>query len=84
MLDDNNHLNDIYAELAKIIGFENMVKVYHAYGGQQISYPKKLMRTEYIKKCVKQEYTGSNAKELAVKYGYTERWIRKIINQIHE
>ena len=32
-------LNEIYAELSDLIGYENTIKVYEQYKGQQINFP---------------------------------------------
>lgn len=75
MGDDMDMYNSIYREFIELIGFESTLKIYSQYNGQQLSLPKRLYKSTYIEKKVKEEYNGSNAKELARKYGYTERWI---------
>jgi Mor family transcriptional regulator len=34
----------------------------------------------YVEEQVRKEYDGKNTKDLARKYEYSERWIRKIMN----
>ena len=40
---DFNGFNRIYKELAELIGIENAVKLNAIYGGQQISFPKRIV-----------------------------------------
>ena len=78
---DFNGFNRIYKELAELIGIENAVKLNAIYGGQQRSFPKRIVSQDYCEKQIKQEYNGKNVKELAQKYGYTERWVYKILKK---
>jgi Mor family transcriptional regulator len=40
-----------------------------------------LFSKDFIRKQIIEEYNGYNIKQLAVKYGYTERWIKKILQE---
>ncbi len=73
------HLNGAYAEIAAILGVEAAVKLHSRYRGTQISFPVELLSREYIFEQINEEYDGTNVRELATKYGYTEKWIRKIV-----
>lgn len=73
-------LADIYKELSSIIGIEQTMLIYSAFKGQQVSFPVKFFSTEYTKDCIVKEYNGKNLKQLAKKYGYSERWIRILIS----
>lgn len=73
--------NNIYKELAEIIGIENAIKLNIIYGGQQVSFPKRIVSQDYCEKQIKLEYNGKNIKELAQKYGYTERWVYNILKK---
>ena len=44
----------------------------------------RLYSKEYVHQVVKKEYNGSNTKALARKLGYSERWIRKIVEEVTE
>ena len=76
-----SQLNGAYAEIASILGVEAAIELHKNYRGTQISFPVELFSREYIFEQIKKEYTGSNLRELAIKYGYTEKWIRKIIKK---
>lgn len=67
----------ILAELIGLDGFKNLVR---AFNGTSIYVPKiesleKAVRDELIK----EEFDGGNYRELALKYGLTETWIRNIV-----
>ena len=44
-------------------------------------FPVELFNRKYISNQIVSEYDGHNIKQLATKYGYTEKWIRKIIKE---
>ncbi len=77
----NECLSGIYNEIATVIGIDNTIALYSLYRGQQITFPVNLFTTEFIALRVVEEYDGSNIKQLATKYGYSEKWIRKIIKE---
>lgn len=79
-----DQLHSIYKELAEIVGIENMKKIYNNYKGQQISFPTKIYNVDYIKNIIKEEYDGTNVKELARSTGYSERWIRKLAKECEQ
>ncbi len=72
----------IYGEIAEIFGVEFAEKIYENFKGQQIVFPQRLYTQEYIKKIVSKKYAdGETIRELAKKYGYSDRWIRKLLNE---
>jgi len=73
-------LPESYQTLAEIIGVENTLKLARLLGGLVYYYPK--LDTLLQKKrddLIRREFNGTNHKELAIKYGLTERWIREIV-----
>ena len=68
----------IYKDMVEVLGYETTLKIYQNYKGQQITFPMTLLDKKYIAKKIKKEYNGKNSKELAKKYGYSERRIREI------
>lgn len=75
------YLNSAYSELANLIGIDAVLKIHATYRGQQIFYPVDLFSKDFIKKQIIEEYDGYNVKQLALKYGYTEKWIKKILKE---
>lgn len=73
-------LQSVYAELCGIVGLENVLQIYSAYKGQQVSFPQRLFSKEYITKQIIKEYNnGKSAAEISKKYSYSTRWVNKII-----
>ena len=73
--------NDIYKEISEIIGLDNTLKIYLRFKGQQITFPVRFFNPSRIQKIIIQEYDGTNIKLLAIKYGYSEKTIRRIIRE---
>ena len=75
------YLNGVYSDLANLLGIEVVLKLHNAYRGQQVTFPVQLFSRDFIKKQIVEEYNGYNIKQLATKYGYTEKWIRNILKE---
>lgn len=74
------NLDEEQKALAELIGLDGLKNLVRAYNGTSIYVPKiesleKAVRDEYIK----EEFDGGNYRELALKYGLTETWIRNIV-----
>lgn len=74
-----DHLNGIYNDFANLLGMDAALKIHSAYRGQQITFPVELFSREFIAQRIVSEYDGYNVKQLATKFGYSEKWIRKIL-----
>ena len=75
------YLNGAYSELANLLGIEAVLKIHSAYRGQQITFPVQLFSKEFLKKQIVDEYNVYNIKQLATKYGYSEKWVRQILKE---
>lgn len=73
------YLNGSYSELADLIGIDAVLKLHSKYRGTQIFLPVELFSRNFIAEQIVNEYNGHNVRELATKYGYTEKWVRKIL-----
>ena len=73
------YLSGAYGELASLLGIDAVLKLHAKYRGTQIFFPVELFSREFIVSQNVSEYNGYNVKELATKYGNTEKWIRKIL-----
>ena len=71
--------NDIYKEISEIVGLEATLKIYLRFKGQQISFPVRLYNPHLIQQNVIKEYDGTNIAELAQKYDYSQKTIRRMI-----
>lgn len=76
-----DQLNGIYRDLALDLGVEIAISMFEHYRGLQVVFPTTLLSKEYLQQKIIQEYNGTNVKDLARKYDYTERWVRQIINR---
>ena len=71
--------NSVYKELVEVVGIDAALKIYMRFKGQQITFPVLLYNPDVIKQSVINEYNGENIHELAKKYDYSERSIRRMI-----
>ena len=74
-------LNSVYREISEKLGMDAARDIYQMFMGQQITFPMRFFNSEYIRKIIIQEYDGTNIKKLAVKYGYSEKTVRRIIRE---
>jgi Mor family transcriptional regulator len=73
--------DDVIEQLAMLLGSEKAGEVATFFSGESIYIPKRsvirkrhaLIRAEY--------HTGASYQELALRYGYTEKHIRNIVNK---
>lgn len=75
------YLNGAYSDLASLLGIDSVLKIHSAYKGQQVFFPMDLFSKEFIKQQIVDEYDGYNVKQLVIKYGYTEKWVKKILKE---
>ena len=74
---DNWH--SVYADIANLVGEDNTIKIYRYFRGMYINFPMKLFTKTGLENIIKNEYNGSNVKDLARKYGYSMRHINRIV-----
>lgn len=75
------YLSGVYSDIATLLGIDAALKLHAHYKGQQLFFPMELFSKEFIKSQIVEEYNGYNIKQLAIKYGYTEKWVRKILKE---
>ncbi len=71
--------NSVYNEISEAFGVDIAIQMYQIYKGMQITFPTRLFNSEYVKKHIPLEYDGKNIKQLAKKYGYSEKTIRRML-----
>ena len=74
-------LADVYMEIAERIGVDTALAIHDMFRGQQIQFPQKLYRKEYIYTYIKENYNGRNIREISQRFGYSDRRIRQILNE---
>lgn len=72
-------LNTVYKEISERLGMDTAMEIYRMFKGQQVSFPMRFLNPVQIQKCILREYDGTNIKTLAIKYGYSEKTVRRII-----
>ena len=75
------HFSGVYSDIAALLGLDAAIKLHEHYKGQQLFFPMELYSKEFIRSQIIEEYNGYNVKQLAVKYDYTEKWIKKILKE---
>lgn len=78
---ENKNLNSVYKDIAEMLDIESARKIFEEYRGQQITFPVEFYSKRYIYAQIADEYNGSNIKQLATKYEYSERTIRRILKE---
>ena len=78
---ESEYLNGVYNEIANLLGVDCALVLHSEFRGQQINFPVNFFTSEFIGEQVINEYDGHNVKQLATKYGYSEKWIRKMIKE---
>ena len=71
--------NAVYKEISEIVGLDATLKIYLRFKGQQITFPVRLYNPDMIQRNVIKEFDGTNIRELAKKYDYSEKTIRRMI-----
>ena len=71
--------NNIYKEINALVGLDATLKIYLHFKGQQVTFPVRLYNPQMIQQSVIKEYDGTNIAELAQKYDYSEKTIRRMI-----
>ena len=76
---DVEALHSFYRGISELIGVEGMLKVFEQYRGMQITIPIHLYDRNLAARHVLEQYNGKNSYELANKYGYSQRWVVKVL-----
>lgn len=75
------NLRNVYMEIAEAYDVETAIKIQKLFGGQRITFPKKLYRSDYVCLYIKSYYNGRNIQELARLFGISERSVRQILHK---
>lgn len=76
---DPELLNSVYREISEKLGMDTAMEIYQLFKGQQICFPIRFFNPARIQQHIIQEYNGANIRNLAIKYNYSEKTVRRII-----
>lgn len=79
LFDDES--TETFEQLREIIGDEQAGKVAKAFAGTMLYIPKNVIARNLHKKIKKEYWDGASYKSLSRKYGYTERYIRNLVDR---
>ena len=82
MGNDFTQYNEIYREMADLLGNAAALKIWNRYSGLTISFPRQLYSKEYVRRYVEENEGILKPAEMAREVGLTERRIRQIIRDI--
>lgn len=81
-LESNNELlNSVYKDINEEFGIDVAMRMYQLYKGTQVNFPMRFLNPDLVKQRILDEYNGKNLKQLAVKYGYSEKTLRRLIKE---
>ena len=83
MRKNKNDYKGIYSDMVEILGEEIVMKLHEHYRGQQITFPMKLYSNEYIEKYIVNNCRNKTLKEMCRDLGYTEGWIKQLLNKLN-
>lgn len=79
---DIKKLSEAQRTVAELIGAEAYSLLVKEYGGENLYIPSaKMINRAELAAEIRKSYTGSNAAELAQKYGFSQRTIMRIIRK---
>jgi len=78
---DGQMLGSVYKEICEKLGMDAAMEIYQMFRGQQITFPVRFLDPELVQKQVLQEYDGTNLRDLANRYGYSEKTVRRMLRK---
>ena len=68
-------------QIAELIGFDALLKLIQARGGEHVYFPKlESVASAARNRAIRDEFNGRNYRYLAKKHGLTVRWVRVIVS----
>lgn len=74
-------LNSVYKDINEEFGIDVAMRMYQMYKGVQVNFPMRFLNPDMVKQRILKEYDGTNLKQLAVKYSYSEKTLRRLIKE---
>lgn len=81
-IDDIDDMEKTYPEICLILGKEKARKLAKTFSGETVYFPEmKRACSGKVRQLILEQFDGNNYSEIARKYGYSERHIRKIVKK---
>lgn len=80
-------LNGVYKTIAQLTSIEDCLKLYQQFKGLTITFPTKLIDSEYVKNYLRQDlqngkrYSSQDIQLLARSFDYSERQMRRFLSE---
>ena len=90
MTNELNSLNEVYQTIAKVTSLDDALRLYQQFKGLTITFPTKLISSDYVKQYLKKETQKGNQlssrelQQLARKFDYSERQMRRFLNEVRQ
>lgn len=72
--------NGVYSDIIQQFDEELVKEIHKLYRGQQVTFPMRLYSKEYVLNYISENYNGKNIKKLSMELNYSERWVKKLID----
>ena len=70
----------IYSEIAEEFDMDTAYRIYQCFKGLQLTFPLHFYSSDCLQRHIMAEHNGSNTRQVAKKYGLSERRVRQIIS----
>ena len=77
-------LSGIYSEIAEEFDMDTAYRIYQCIKGLQLTLPLHFYSSDCLQRHIMAEYNGNNTRQVAKKYGLSERRVRQIISSKHK
>lgn len=83
-------LNGVYQTIAKLTTLEDSLKIYQQFKGLTITFPTKLIDSDYVKKYLKKElllgkqFSSEDIQYIARSFDYSERQLRRFLSEVRK
>lgn len=71
----------VYTDVAEIVGEEKIADFFSRFQGQQVVFPMKLYSKDYVISKAKEAKGKRPMAAVAQEYGYSERYLRKLVSE---
>ena len=79
---DITDFNGVYSDMFECLGEEITRRISMNYKGQQITFPMRLYSKSYVMRYLERECNKKSIKELSRELGYSERWVKKLMDKV--